>query len=63
MSWIVFLNNRDMKMSAPFNTAYDLTIGHQLSVLKKLLFMLGGNNVIHNGKCLIFDEAGNNTNK
>ena len=49
-------------MSAPFNTVYDLTIGHQLSVLKKLLFMLGGNNVIHN-MCLIFGEAGNNTSK
>ena len=38
-------------MSPPFNTVYDLSIFY---------FMLGGNNVIHNGKCLIFDEAGNN---
>ena len=50
-------------MSPLFNTVYDLTIGHQLSVLKNLLFHVGGNNVIHNGKCLIYDEAGNNKNK
>ena len=41
MSWIVFLDNGDMKMSPPFNTVYDLTIGHQLSVLKNLLFHVG----------------------
>ena len=36
MSWIVFLDNREMKLSPSFNTVYDLTIGHQLPVLKNL---------------------------